>query len=310
MDEPLPPPDAILLDLDGVLADIERRTPLAPVADLEALAALRPIAVITSCPRRLAEAVLVRHGFRPFVRALVASEDGPGKPSPAPVRLALKHLGARSAWMLGDNPSDVVAARAAGVVALAIEPRGIGAGPHALALREAGARRLVAGLGELLRLLRGEPEIELRVDDLRGEAVQALLREHLASMRSISPPESVHALDLDGLRAPNITFWSAWRGDRLVGSGALKELDPDHGEIKSMRTAAECRRQGVGAVVLRHLLAEARRRGYRRVSLETGSQAAFAPARALYARFGFAVCGPFGDYRDDPNSAFFTLLLE
>ncbi|MCA8952958.1 MAG: HAD family hydrolase [Planctomycetes bacterium] len=152
----LPEPEALLLDLDGVLADIERRTALVVPAVLAELAARLPIAVVTSCPAWLADSVLNRHGFLPYVRAVVTSEDGPGKPSPAPVLLALERLGKDGAiaWMLGDNPSDVQAARAAGVIALAVAPVGIGAEAHARRLCAAGAVRLVdgglAGLGALL----------------------------------------------------------------------------------------------------------------------------------------------------------------
>lgn len=125
-------------------------------------------------------------------------------------------------------------------------------------------------------------------------------------MRAISPPESVHALDLDGLRRPEITFWTAWSGNALLGCGALKELSPDHGEVKSMRTARAHRRSGVARAMLAHIVAEARRRGYERLSLETGSMAEFAPARSLYERFGFRYCEPFAGYVDDPNSVFMT----
>jgi len=145
-------PQALLLDLDGVLADVERRRALAAVEHVEALAARWPLGVVTTCPRRLAESVLVRHGFAPFVRTLVAAEDAPCKPDPAPVRLALSRLGATSAWLLGDNPSDVVAARGAGVVPLALQPHGIGAESHAERLRAAGAARLVADLAAVLTL--------------------------------------------------------------------------------------------------------------------------------------------------------------
>lgn len=150
----------------------------------------------------------------------------------------------------------------------------------------------------------------IRVDDLGGPEVRGLLEEHLRNMRQISPPESVHALDLDALRRPEITFWTAWAGGELLGCGALKELDAGHGEIKSMRTAAAHRRRGVAAAILRHILAEARRRSYRRLSLETGSQPAFAPARQLYLAFGFAPCEPFAGYTADPNSTFLALDLE
>ncbi len=151
---------------------------------------------------------------------------------------------------------------------------------------------------------------EIRVDDLSGPEVAGLLQEHLESVVVHSPPESVHALDLEALRAPEVTFWSVWQGSELVGCGALKELAAGHGEIKSMRTASSHLRRGVAAALLEHVLNVARKRAYRRLSLETGSMEAFAPARALYARFGFAACGPFADYVDDPYSVFMTRELE
>jgi putative acetyltransferase len=151
--------------------------------------------------------------------------------------------------------------------------------------------------------------MRIRVDDLRGPEIAELLAVHVAFCRSSSPPESTHVLDLDALRTPAITFWSAWDGAGLLGCAALKELDAAHGEIKSMHTAAPYRGRGVGLGLLRHIVAEARSRGYRRLSLETGSMEAFAAARALYARFGFVACPPFGDYRLDPNSVFMTLEL-
>lgn len=152
--------------------------------------------------------------------------------------------------------------------------------------------------------------MHIRLDDLRGSEIAALLEAHLDLMRATSPPESTHALDLDGLRRPEITFWTVWDGDQLLGCGALKELDPTHGEIKSMHTAAAARGRGVARQMLAHIVAEARARGYRRLSLETGSMAAFAPARGLYAGFGFTFCEPFADYRLDPNSVFMTLELQ
>jgi putative acetyltransferase len=151
--------------------------------------------------------------------------------------------------------------------------------------------------------------MHIQPDDLTHPAIHALLEEHLASMQAQSPRESVHALDLDGLRHPSISFWSAWDGTALIGCGALRELDPGHGEIKSMRTPAALRRRGAGKALLHHILAEARRRGYARVSLETGVQDSFAPAHALYLGAGFVDCAPFGDYRPDPNSRFLTLQL-
>jgi putative acetyltransferase len=152
--------------------------------------------------------------------------------------------------------------------------------------------------------------LRIRVDDLQGAEIIALLQEHLEEMRSVSPPESVHALDLSALRKPEITFWTVWLGADLAGCGALKELSPEHGEIKSMRTARQHKRKGVAARTLRHILEEAARRGYRRLSLETGAQPHFVPARSLYASFGFQPCGPFGDYVDDPNSVFMSKALD
>ena len=128
-------------------------------------------------------------------------------------------------------------------------------------------------------------------------------------MHRISPRESVHALDPEALRKPEITFWSAWFGPELAGCGALRELSKEHGEIKSMRTSKQHRRKGVAAGILQHIIAEAERRGYQRLSLETGSRAHFDGARQLYASYGFERCGPFEGYVDDPNSVFMTKLL-
>ena len=147
---------------------------------------------------------------------------------------------------------------------------------------------------------------DIRPDDLRGPEIAALIAEHLADVTRHAPPESTHALDLDALRAPDLSFWSAWDGEELIGCGALRELTADHGEIKSMRTSPRHRRRGVGAALLRHLISVADDRGYRRLSLETGAQSAFDPARALYARHGFTPSPPFGSYREDPNSMFMT----
>jgi len=149
----------------------------------------------------------------------------------------------------------------------------------------------------------------IRVDDLRGLEIRALLEEHLRSMHELSPPESVHALDLAALRRPEITFWTAWSDGVLVGCGALKELGQAHGEVKSMRTAMAHRRSGVGRVMLEHIVAEARSRAYARLSLETGSMDAFLPARRLYESFGFGYCAPFADYVEDPHSVFMTRAL-
>jgi putative acetyltransferase len=149
----------------------------------------------------------------------------------------------------------------------------------------------------------------IRIDDLRGPEVALLLTEHLSDMYAVSPPESVHALDLEKLRKPEITFWSVWDGDQLVGCGALKQLADGHAEIKSMRTANTHRGKGVAIKIMEHILAVAAERKYARLSLETGTQDFFIPARKLYERFGFEYCGPFGDYVEDPWSAFMTKAL-
>ncbi|MFB2654387.1 Uncharacterized N-acetyltransferase YsnE [Shewanella putrefaciens] len=151
--------------------------------------------------------------------------------------------------------------------------------------------------------------MKIILDDLKGPEIAALLTEHLEDMRATSPPESVHALDLDGLRQPNIRFWTLWDGRNLAGCGALKWLDAEHAEIKSMRTAATYKQQGIASKVLQHLINDAKAAGVQRLSLETGSMAFFQPARNLYAKFGFELCGPFADYVLDPNSLFMTKRL-
>lgn len=151
--------------------------------------------------------------------------------------------------------------------------------------------------------------MKLEIDDLTHPSVHALLNEHLQNMYALSPPESVHALDIDRLRKPEITFWSAWEGSLLLGCGAIKELDAKHGEVKSMRTPSAHRRKGAGRAILAHIIEVARSRSYERLSLETGSLAEFKPAQMLYESFGFTYCGPFGDYTDDPNSVFMTMRL-
>lgn len=149
----------------------------------------------------------------------------------------------------------------------------------------------------------------VKQDDLSGPEIQALLREHLAGMHAASPPGTVFALPLEGLRRPEVTLWSAWNGSELCACGALKQLDAGHGEVKSMRTHQAYLRKGAASAVLAHILQEARRRGYARVSLETGTGADFEPAHALYERFGFERCGPFPPYEDNGFSAFMTKAL-
>ncbi|MFE2954857.1 GNAT family N-acetyltransferase [Nocardia tengchongensis] len=151
--------------------------------------------------------------------------------------------------------------------------------------------------------------MRIEVDDLTGPEVIGLLEAHVTEMLANSPEESMHALDVAALRKPEITFWSAWDGGELAGCGAIKELDPAHGEIKSMRTTDAYRGRGVASQLLRHILAEAGARGYRRLSLETGSSEFYRPAVRLYERYGFEHCGPFADYAEDPHSVFMTRAL-
>lgn len=151
--------------------------------------------------------------------------------------------------------------------------------------------------------------MRIELDDLSRPQVHALLNEHLTNMFELSPPENVFALDLTGLRAPDITFWTVWEDALLLGCGALKELSAQHGEIKSMRTPKALRRRGAGRAVLAHIIAVAGQRGYEMLSLETGSNPAFLPAQKLYQSFGFTYCGPFGSYREDPNSVFMSVRL-
>ena len=151
--------------------------------------------------------------------------------------------------------------------------------------------------------------MRIEVDDLSRPEVHDFLREHLANMHELTPAERVFALDLQHLRSPEITFWTVWEGDVLLGCGALKELSPTHGEIKSMRTPAKFRRRGAGRAVLEHILETARERGYEMLSLETGSHPAFKAAQELYRSAGFEYSGPFGDYTADPHSVFMSLRL-
>ncbi len=151
--------------------------------------------------------------------------------------------------------------------------------------------------------------MNIQLDDLKGKEVEKLLREHLEDMFTHSPPESVHALDLTSLKAPNITFWTAWVEGNLAGCVALKELDKHHGEVKSMRTSSSHLRQGVAAKLLNHILIEAKSRSYTRISLEAGSMDAFLPSRKLYKRFGFNKSAPFDNYKEDPNSVYMTKII-
>lgn len=151
--------------------------------------------------------------------------------------------------------------------------------------------------------------MHIKEDDLQGSKVVALLQEHLEHMRATSPPDSTHALDLQALRATEVTFWSAWENESLLGCGAVKELNVRTGEIKSMRTASDHLRKGVASRILQHIIDEANNRSYQRLMLETGSMDAFSSARKLYERFGFIECPPFDEYVEDPNSVFLMLTL-
>jgi putative acetyltransferase len=161
----------------------------------------------------------------------------------------------------------------------------------------------------LARVALMSPTPRLRVDDLSGAATRALIGRHLAGMHEHSPPESVYAFDIDRLRRPDVTFWSAWVREELAGCGALKQLDAKRGEVKSMRVADAFLGRGVGRAILEHIMGEARARGMRSLWLETGSTEAFTPGLRLYESAGFTRCGPFDGYVDDSFSVFMTRAL-
>lgn len=151
--------------------------------------------------------------------------------------------------------------------------------------------------------------MDIKIDDLSGIKIRALLQEHLLGMAENTPSESIHALDLEALKSPEIILWTAWEGMELLGCGALKELNNEHAEIKSMRTAKQHLRKGVASRMVQHIIDQANKQGYKRLSLETGSQDSFKPARELYSSFGFKYCEPFIGYKEDPNSVFMALYL-
>ncbi|WP_339723505.1 GNAT family N-acetyltransferase [uncultured Paraglaciecola sp.] len=151
--------------------------------------------------------------------------------------------------------------------------------------------------------------MQIQIDDLTHPKVVELLQQHLDDMYATSPAESVHALDLEKLRQPDITFWTVWQQQDLLGCGALKALSSQHAEIKSMRTSRQHLRKGVATHILEHIIMQAKARELKRISLETGSQAFFKPAIALYKSYNFKFCEPFADYQEDPNSKFMTLVL-
>jgi putative acetyltransferase len=151
--------------------------------------------------------------------------------------------------------------------------------------------------------------MRIQLDDLTGPEIAALLQEHLNDMNAVSPPESKHALDLKGLKASDISFWTLWQQQQLAGCVALKQLNTRQGEIKSMRSASAFRGQGIGKVLLQHVISEAKNRGYQQLYLETGAMDYFAPARSLYRSFGFESCAAFAQYKEDANSVFMLLQL-
>jgi putative acetyltransferase len=151
--------------------------------------------------------------------------------------------------------------------------------------------------------------MRIMAGDLDDPRVRALLEHHVATARAETAPGSAHALDVESLKVPDVSFWTAWDGDALLAVGALKRFSSDHGEVKSMHTAKASRRRGVGTAMLLHIVEAARAMGLSRLSLETGSWSYFSPARAFYKRHGFVECPPFGEYVSDPNSVFMTLDL-
>jgi putative acetyltransferase len=149
----------------------------------------------------------------------------------------------------------------------------------------------------------------IKLDDLSGKEIFSLLQEHLKDMKATSPPESKHALDLEGLKHSSVSFWTIWEGKSLAGCGAFKKLDSGHAEIKSMKTSSSYQNKGVASQLLVHIIAQAKLCGLQKLSLETGSMNYFKPAHGLYKKHGFSFCGPFSDYKEDPNSLFMSLVL-
>jgi putative acetyltransferase len=149
----------------------------------------------------------------------------------------------------------------------------------------------------------------IKLDDLSGKPIFDLLQEHLTDMNAMSPPESVHALNLDALKHESVKFWTIWDGQRLAGCGAFKQIDADHAEVKSMRTSSGYKNKGIASQLLVHIVEQAKQNGFKKLSLETGSMDYFKPAHGLYQKYGFSFCGPFSDYKEDPNSKFMSLDL-
>lgn len=268
------------------------------------------LGVCTSKRRDFAEKILDLFGIRHHFAFVDGGDVGVRKEQQLAALIGDGSIG-RSARMIGDRAADVLAARANGLSAVGVL-WGYGSETE---LKQAGAEVLINDTSELSRFFAGIGSAQVAgrftivKDDPRRAVVTALLQQHLAAVTKHGPPESIHALDVEGLCSPEVAFWTAWDGNDLVGCGALKQLDPMHGEIKSMHTAALHLRRGVASSLLRHMIDEARKRGYVRLSLETGSMDAYVAARSLYLGFGFEACGPFADYALDPHSIFMTLEL-
>ncbi|MEA3322500.1 MAG: GNAT family N-acetyltransferase [Bacillota bacterium] len=151
--------------------------------------------------------------------------------------------------------------------------------------------------------------MKIKIDDVTHPTVIAFVEEHMRNLNLLSPPESNHYLDLEALRKPDVTFWSVWEGEEVIGCGALKELNAMSGEVKSMRTSSSHLRKGIGRQILQSIIDKAHERGYQNLYLETGSMEAFYPAQKLYKSFGFNYCQPFADYVEDPNCVFMRKIL-
>lgn len=306
--------DALAAATKAFLADYESalvvETTLYPGV-AATLAALRAggwrLAVCTNKPVGAANAMLQTLGIAELFATVGGGDSFPTrKPDPAHLAATLAAMGATTdrAVMIGDHHNDIAAARGCGVPSVWAS-WGYGAeNPGGDAVAEN-----FAALPALLDRLVPAVALSIVPGGLDDPRVIEMLHLHLQSARAATAKGSAHALDLAGLKAPDISFWSGWNDQTLLAVGALKRLSATEGEVKSMHTAQAARGQGVGSAMLRHIIAAARAQGLRRLSLETGSWEYFAPARALYARHGFTLCPPFGAYREDPNSVFMTLEL-